>query len=712
MSTSLWIIGQVQSGKTTRLVAQYQSWLEALKSLDQGTAANRWISARQTSRKSILTFAANTANRIDLGHQITNATAGQHPVNLTTPLGFFQDEVVLFWPLLIQQLNLKAQFPLRLRPETEQELATQLWQPELDAGLLQFEGVPTDRLVRQALDLLQLAALSGTAIEQIRLLLLTGYAERAIPVSVWDCYEQLLVRWRNWCLERGLLTYGILSELYWRYLLPHPVYRQQLMERFWAVLADDVDNYPAIARNLFDLLLDQGANGAFTFNPQGGIRLGLGADPQYLSGLSQRCTVQYLPHSTVPCLRQQISYPIEDWFSNPSLSLPESIQSIQTSSRAQLLRQTADTIIEAVGSGQVEPQDIAVIGPGLDAIARYTLSEILTQKGIAVESLNDQRPLASTSIIRALLTLLVLVYPGLGHLVTRDDVAEMLIVLSKRPNPTGGDARSRQVTAAIDPVRAGLLADYCFEPHPQRPRLLSATAFPRWDRLGYQAKTTYDRIVQWLAEQQLQREQRLTLNPISILDRAIQQFLWPQNLPYDQLAALRELMETAQHYWEVNARLHQSQPGAVPISPSTIVGAFVQLLRRGAITANPFPVQARGLRQQAVTLATTFQYRSIRQTHRWHFWLDAGSSLWQGGGAVVLLGAPFFLKDWSGEAWTTEIAMQADQEQLCRLLLDLLSRVQERVYLCHSDLAVSGQEQAGPLLPLVDASTPSPAVSA
>jgi len=342
----------------------------------------------------------------------------------------------------------------------------------------------------------------------------------------------------------------------------------------------------------------------------------LGADPQYLSGLSQRCTVQYLPHSTVPCLRQQISYPIEDWFSNPSLSLPESIQSIQTSSRAQLLRQTADTIIEAVGSGQVEPQDIAVIGPGLDAIARYTLSEILTQKGIAVESLNDQRPLASTSIIRALLTLLVLVYPGLGHLVTRDDVAEMLIVLSKRPNPTGGDARSRQVTAAIDPVRAGLLADYCFEPHPQRPRLLSATAFPRWDRLGYQAKTTYDRIVQWLAEQQLQREQRLTLNPISILDRAIQQFLWPQNLPYDQLAALRELMETAQHYWEVNARLHQSQPGAVPISPSTIVSTFVQLLRRGAITANPFPVQARGMRQQAVTLATTFKYRSIRQTHR------------------------------------------------------------------------------------------------
>ena len=39
------------------------------------------------------------------------------------------------------------------------------------------------------------------------------------------------------------------------------------------------------------------------------------------------------------------------------------------------------------------------------------------------------------------------------------------------------------------------------------------------------------------------------------------------------------------------------------------------------------------------------------------------------------------------------------------LLLDLLNRVEERIYLCHSDLAVSGQEQVGPLLPLVDAAS-------
>lgn len=88
------------------------------------------------------------------------------------------------------------------------------------------------------------------------------------------------------------------------------------------------------------------------------------------------------------------------------------------------------------------------------------------------------------------------------------------------------------------------------------------------------------------------------------------------------------------------------------------------------------------------------------------FWLDAGSALWHGGGAVILWGAPFCLRNWSGEPLTVEDEMNNDQAQLRRLLLDLLSRVTEKVFLCHSDLSVSGQEQVGPLLPLVDASTP------
>ena len=266
----------------------------------------------------------------------------------------------------------------------------------------------------------------------------------------------------------------------------------------------------------------------------------------------------------------------------------------------------------------------------------------------------------------------------------------------------------------IDPVRAGLIADYCFVPHPERPNLLPVTAFDRWDRLGYGATTAYREILQWLEEQRSQQEMRLIPSPISLLDRAIQRFLWNgSNLPYDQLSALRELLETAQHYWEIDTRLRQIPPSVLPINggtgsdlPHANIAEFIQLLRRGTITANPYPVRPIGPAANAVTLATIFQYRSSRRSHRWHFWLDAGSPLWAKGGAATLFGAPFFLQQRLGEPWTAEDEKLAQEQRLQRILADLLSRVSERVYLCHSDLAVNGQEQLGPLLPLVNACVP------
>jgi hypothetical protein len=702
---SFWITGAVQSGKTTRLVDQFQTWVQpgggSSELVAQGHLPLRDKAKRQQIAQSILVFATNADNRIELANQISRVTAGKYAINSTTPLGFFEDEVVLFWPLLIQQLNLKANFPLRLRPENEQELATQLWHQELSTGLCKIEGVPTQRLVRQALDLLQLAAFSGTSIEEVPLFLRTGFAEQQIASAVWDCLGGLLVRWRDWCLKRGFLTYGILTELYWRHLLPLPAYQQHLRRRFRAILADDVDNYPAIARDLFEFLLDQGAIAAFTYNPDGAIRLGLGADPAYMLGLSQRCSVkQHLAQQLVASLGGATGASVVESLTTPSLSLPESIQSLQTISRAQLLRQTGEVIIQAIRSGQIEPQEIAVIGPGLDAIARYALAEILTRQGIPVISLNDQRPLNSSPIIRALLTLLALVYPGSGRLIEREHVAEMLVIISLERQTTDLEAPHPE---KIDPVRAGLLADYCFQPHPEHPQLLPATTFPRWDCLGYEATAAYEALRQWLEQQRAQQEQHLIPSPISVLDRAIQRFLWPNNLAYDQLAALRELIETAQHYWEVDHRLRQTE--LINSPDSATVSQFIHLLRTGTITANPFPVRSVSQTSRAVMLATTFQYRTARQFHRWHFWLDAGSSLWHGGGAVVLWGAPLFLKHWSKTSLTIEDTINDDQEQLRRLLLDLLSRVKERVYLCHSDLSVSGQEQVGPLLPLVDAAS-------
>jgi hypothetical protein len=667
----------------------------------------------QPTEPGVLVLAANDDNRRELGDKIVTNTLGKYPVRAKTPLGFFQDEVILFWPLLIESLELKAQFPVRLRPETEQELATKLWRFQLDEEILRLAGVNESRFVRRILDLLQLAAYSGTPCEDIAQILARGLQENSLNLEP-EFLASLLLDWRNWCLERGLLTYGIITELYSQHLLSDRHYQQHLTKRYQAILADDVDDYPGVARQLFELLLDQGAVGAFSYNPDGAVRLGLGADPNYMEGLAERCRVEIFPGPPPESLADKLVMSMVELVTEPMLlpSLPEAVHSIQTTSRAQLLRQTAEVIANAINSGKVEAEEVAIIAPGLDAIARYTLVEILVKQNIQVQSLNDQRPLISSPVIRALLTMLALVYPGLGRLVDRDAVAEMLVVLSGRQGESmrgeEGGSNSSLHQQRIDPVRAGLIADYCFVPHPDSPNLLAVTTFERWDRIGYAATTAYNEILDWLDKQRSQQELRLIPSPISLLDRAIQHFLWNgSNLPYEQLAALRELLETAQHYWEIDTRIRQANSKLSSSSPpsalNTTITEFIQLLRRGTITANPYPVRPIGTAKKAVTLATIFQYRSSRRSHRWHFWLDAGSPLWAKGGAATLFGAPFFLQDRLGEPWTAEDEKLAEEERLRKILADLLSRVSDRIYLCHSDLAVSGQEQLGPLLPLVNA---------
>ncbi|NJO20885.1 MAG: hypothetical protein HC838_13770 [Spirulinaceae cyanobacterium RM2_2_10] len=368
--------------------------------------------------------------------------------------------------------------------------------------------------------------------------------------------------------------------------------------------------------------------------------------------------------------------------------LPATVRSLQTISRAALLRQTAEIVSEAIRAGEVKPGDIAIIAPGLDAIGRYSLIEILTQRNIPVEPLNEQRSLIGSPLVRALLTLLALVFPGLGRLVGPEAVAEMLVVLSRREQSSDSD---------IDPARAGLLADYCYQFDTEHPRLLSGTSYPRWDRLGHLALDAYETIRRWVMTEQERSGQRA----IALLDRAQEQFLGQgSQLPFAQLSALRGLLETAEHFWQVERRLQQHDTMAR--SPTAAVAQFIQLLRRGTITANAYPLRPLGLEAgQAVLLATIYQYRSLRRHHRWHFWLDVGSRLWEEGGAAALFAAPLFLHQRPGTAWRPEDESAANRDRLERVLRDLLTRVTERLYLCHSDLAVSGAEQAGPLLPLV-----------
>jgi hypothetical protein len=703
-----WIVGTSLSGKTSHLLTRFQTWSQQvmpshgsfidLPSTDLPATDLPATDLSSTGRSALypraLVLSAIGDNRLVLTDRLTTLTQSKIPFRSTTPLGFFEEEVLLFWPLLVKNMGLTAQFPVRLRPENEQELATRFWRSQLDMATGET-GIQASKLVRRLLDIYQLAAFSETRLEDIPAILEQGLmAESPELVLPTDIIGTMLLDWRSWCLERGFLNYGLLTELYAQHLLPDAHYQLQLPYRIQAVFADDVDEYPPVMRSVFEQVLTYEAPVVCTFNPNGGIRLGLGADPAVMEEMAEDWDrINLSPRQD--CCFTRAGDEMLDLVTTPLFlppPIPACIQTIQTTTRAQLLRQTATTITRLIKSGEIRAQDIAIVAPGFDPISRYALTQMLTGQGIRVRNLNEQRPLTSVPLVRSLLTLLTLVYPNLGRLITRDGISEMLVVL----NPQ------------IDPVRSGLLTDHCFEPHPDRPRLLPSKVFERWDRLGYDGMTAYEDLIAWIAMQQEQLAAHLLANPIVLLDRAIQKFfLGGVHLPFEQVASLRELLDTAQHYWEVETRIHKSDQikgdsMAAAQSTTQSVRSFIQLLRSGAVTANPYPVQAIGSAQDAVTIASVFQYRLNRESHSCQFWFDAGGSRWLTG-VDALFASPLFLSNWSGTQWETKDTLKMNEQRLIRIVRDLLERSSDRIILCHSDLATSGQEQLGPLLSIVTA---------
>ncbi|MGK7929827.1 MAG: recombinase family protein [Microcystaceae cyanobacterium] len=683
-----WIVGGSRSGKTRQLISAFRNWVEQ----NQG---------KRPKSPSALILTANDQNRQQLSDQLAIAVNGRYPVVCQTFLGFISDEVRLFWPILWEKLGLNAQFPLRLRPETEQFLATQLWQPHLTSDAFPLNETSKSQFVRQTLDLLQLAGANTLPSEDISLILEQGLPDLAIASDKFPIYlrGELISEWRNWCLQRGLLSYGITYELYWRYLLTDSKYQGYLSSRYQNIFADDVDNYGGIFEIFAEFMLKKGRYSVFTFNNDGFVRLGLGADPERVSKLAKHCEVIELRESKG--LSAELSSIILPLALDPLnlTTLPNEISSIQTSLRSELLRQVGNYIVECVNKQRIKPEEIAIIAPGLDEIARYTLIEILTAGGVPIEPLNEQRPLISCPLVRALLSLLCLVYSGLGRLILRDDIAEMLTILSQ-VSQLEDETSENTLNPQIDPVRSGLIADYCYHIDPEKPKLLPIETFSRWDRLGYRTTEAYQQIYQWIAQMQMYLTQSSNVTPMMVLDQAIHQLVKPRDtLPYDHLAALRGLMETAQHYWEINRRVRFYDNKEIGLREA--LTNFILLLRQGTITANARPSRSLVEKKGAVTLATIFQYRTLRSSHRWHFWLDIASPLWEKGGSADLFAAPLFLQKWSGREFSLEEAFEAEQARLKRILKDLLARVEERIILCHSDLSVKGTEQNGALLSLV-----------
>ncbi|HHY57893.1 MAG TPA: hypothetical protein GYA08_20940 [Chloroflexi bacterium] len=628
-------------------------------------------------------------------------------VRVTTFASLAQQAVELYWPLLAPTAGFAdpSREPTFLTLETSQYHMAPLVDAADEAGA--FEGVRVERarVVSQVLDNLNKAALQGLSIDEAyaRLELAAPLGEqRAARLNALRSARKISHEFRALCLRETLLDFSLQITLFSTHVLTNPWSRTHLFRTHRHLIYDNVEEDTYSAHRLVAAWLPQLESALLISDDDGGYRTFLGADPEGVVELRQRCDVELLmtgSHVMQPGIGR-LAHRVATIFatSKHNASSPTTALSDQASATAspalvtsaetfrfypQMVSWAAEQIRRLVQEEGVAPGEIAVLAPFVSDALRFSLQTALERYKISLATHRPSRALQDEPAARTLLTLARLAHPFWGMAPATPDVTLALTVAI-------GD---------LDPVRASLLSTIVYPPRRRENelgRFATLTEEAR-QRISYTAGEHYDRLRDWLYTYRAEGS-NLPLDQFfaRLFGEVLSQPGFGFHADRDAARVASQLVESARKFrWALEGKVTDA-------NDSVRFGrAYVQLAESGALGALYLP----GWRtpEDAVFLAPAYTFLLRNRPVDVQFWLDIGSTGWWER-LYQPLTHPFVLSArWPLSAsWTDRDEYITRQETMRRLLLGLLRRTRRQIFLGASDYSESGYEQRGPLLGIVN----------
>jgi hypothetical protein len=332
------------------------------------------------------------------------------------------------------------------------------------------------------------------------------------------------------------------------------------------------------------------------------------------------------------------------------------------------------------------PGEIAVLAPFVSDALRFSLQSRFAEVGIASTTHRPSRALDAEPAARTLLTLAKLAHPHWGM---RPALADVTLALTLTID-------------GLDPVRANLLSRIVY---PERRPTIDLGRFGELvtdmqERITFRLGERYDRLREWLYGYRATADQ-VPLD--QFFARLFGELLSQEGFGFhedrDAARVANQLVESARNFrWALeNVNDGEDQPNLY-----TRLGRdYVGLVEQGALGA----LYAPGWRpvEEAVFIAPAYTFLMRNQHVAYQFWLDIGAGGWWER-LYQPLTHPYVLSQrWpADEAWHDLAEYTKRQETMHRLLIGLIRRTKQAIYLGISDYSESGFEQRGALLMLVN----------
>ncbi|HRW06495.1 MAG TPA: AAA family ATPase [Caldilineaceae bacterium] len=715
----LFLTGPFGSGKTTLAIERI-----------------RWLLAQERVRgDDILVLTPQRTVAEPYFHALrSGAMPGGAPVRVTTLAGLARHSVELYWPLLatVGGFADARREPTFLNLETSQYHMARFVDAAIARG--EFDGIRIEhnRVVSQVLDNLNKAALQGFTIDEAyaRLELAVPSGEqRTARLNALRAARQISHEFRALCHEKTLLDFSLQIDLFMRQVLTNEWSRVHLFRSHRHLIFDNVEEDTISAHQLTLQWLPELESALLVADADAGFRIFLGADPQGNSALRAVCdqvAVTQTSYIMQPALRQltgrieqtiggqrhvqrapaapvgSVENPFDDGergvSGGPATGAAESMATATDFATAllvppvgfrffpQMIDWTVQEIQRLVQEEEVPPGEIAVLAPFVSDAMRFSLQSRFAEVGIATTTHRPSRALDDEPAARTLLTLAKLAHPHWGMRPAATDVTLTLTL----------------TIDSLDPVRAHLLSRIIY---PERRPTIELGRFGELvtamqERITYRLGEMYDRLRDWLYAY------RANPDPIPLdqfFARLFGELLSQPGYGFhedrDAARVANQLVESARNFrWA----LENVADGEAQVDLYTRLGReYVGLVEQGALGA----LYAPGWRpvEEAVFIAPAYTFLMRNQHVRYQFWLDIGSNGWWER-LYQPLTHPYVLSQrWpADEPWSDFAEYTRRQETMQRLLLGLIRRTKQAIYLGISDYSESGFEQRGALLMLVN----------
>lgn len=607
----------------------------------------------------------------------------------TTMGGLARRIVELFWPIASESAGFANpdQPPVFLSLETSQYYMAHIVRPLLDEGYFESVTIDRNRLYSQILDNLNKAALIGFPHTEIATRLDSSYYGDPVQRRVYADAQDAANRFREYCLEHNLLDFSLQMEVFGAILWPLPQVRDYLTRSYRHLIYDNVEEDSARAHDIFWEWLPDFDSALLLFDPSGGFRYFLGADPETGRVLSERCDEQielhesFVSSESIAYLRAGLMEAIDPSFeSKVESQKPDGspLAFIQSRFYPELLDGIVNEVETLIVDHNTPPSEIVILSPYLSDALRFSITNRLEARGVPWRSHRPSRSLRDEPSSLALITLAMVGHPYWNIHPPKFDIAYALMLSID----------------GLDLVRAQLLADIVY-----RQRDLSLSTFENikpdvQERITYSVGNRYTVLRDWLLAYREGIPLPLDHFFRKLFGEVLSQAGFGYHSNFDAVRVAGSLVESVKNFRRA------MEPSIVNKDrPDFDMGReYIAMLEDGVIAAS-YVESWKSEDKDAVLVSPAHTFLMMNRPVTYQFWIDPGSSGWYQRLTQPLTHPYVLSRHWEpGRLWTDADEVQVNQQSMARLISGLLLRCRERVYLGISELGESGFEQRGELL--------------